>query len=164
MSQSDNILIRAVNENDADFLNYLMNCPSVLQALNEIPTEIHDWADAIKAWLCDNDEEDFIIMNGDTPIGWLGINGLLNEDGTVYLKMAALTPDSQGCGFGTAAILELMCSLKQRGIRKMILHTDRDNIIAQACYRKCGFRIADCLTETMSNEKVVPRYIMEAYL
>ena len=164
MSQSDNIQIRAVNENDANFLNFLMNCPSVLQALNEIPTEIHDWADAIKAWFCDNDEEDFIIMNGDTPIGWLGINGLLNEDRTVYLKMAALTPDSQGCGFGTAAILELMRSLKQRGIRKMILYTDLDNRIAQACYRKCGFKIADSLTETMSNGKAVQRYIMEAYL
>lgn len=164
MSQSDNILIRAVNENDAGFLNYLMNCPSVLQALNEIPTEIHDWAGAIKAWLCDNDEEDYIIMNGDMPIGWLGINGLLNQDRTVYLKMAALLPDSQGCGFGTAAILKLMGSLKQRGKRKLILYTDHDNSIAQACYMKCGFRIADFLTETMSNGRAVLRYIMEANL
>ncbi len=164
MSPSDHILIRAVNEEDAAFLNDLMNCPSVLQALNEIPTEIHDWADAIRAWFCDSDEEDFIVLHGDTPIGWLGINGLLNEDKTACLKMAVLAPGFQGCGFGTAAILDLMHSLKQRGIRKMVLYTDRDNRIAQTCYSKCGFRIADSLTETMSNGKAVQRYRMEACL
>lgn len=164
MDQSDNIRIRSVSENDTGFLNQLMNHPSVLQALNEKPTEKQDWADAIKEWLCDSDEEDFIIMNGDVPIGWLGINGLLNEDRTVYLKMAVLLPDFQGYGFGTTAIHELVCGLKQREIRKIILYTDRDNSIAQACYKKCGFKIADSLIETMSNGRIIPRYRMEAYL
>ena len=48
MSQIDSIYIKAVDENDAEFLNSLMNHPSVLKALNETSTEIRDWMDAIK--------------------------------------------------------------------------------------------------------------------
>ena len=103
-------------------------------------------------------------MNGNTPIGWIGINGLLNEEKTVYMKMAALLPDFQSRGFGTAAIQKLMFILRQEGINKIALYTDHDNCIAQACYSKCGFRIVDSVTETMSNGRVVPRYKMEANL
>ena len=164
MRQSDHIHFRTVDENYAGFLNSLMNHPSILYVLNEIPTQMRDWTEAIKKWSRDDDEEDFIVMNGDTPIGWLGINGLLNEDGTAYLKMAALLPDFQGHGFGTAAIRELMFILRQKGLNKIALYTDQNNCIAQACYRKCGFEIRDSVTETMANGRTVPRYIMEANL
>lgn len=160
----DSIRIRQVCKDDVQFLTLLMNCPSVLQALNEVPTDLQDWTDAIEAWFRDNDEEDYIVLSGDTPIGWLGVNGLRNENRNAYLKMAVLLPECQKRGFGTAAIRKLMHSLKARGIEKMILYTDRDNQIAQACYRKCGFRIAESLTETMSDGNDVPRYRMEACL
>ena len=78
--------------------------------------------------------------------------------------MAAFLPEYQGRGFGTESIRELMEQLKRRGIRKVILYTDRDNLIAQFCYRKCGFRLVDSLTQTMSNGKEVPRVKMEACL
>lgn len=164
MSQTDHIHIRTVNANDASFLTSLMNHPSILHALNELPTQMQDWTDAITEWLCDKDEEDFIVMRGNTPIGWLGLNGLLNKDRTAYLKMAALHPDFQGHGFGAAAVRELMFILKQKGINKIVLYTDQNNYIAHACYRKCGFRILDSVTQTMANGKIVPRYIMEADL
>lgn len=156
--------IRPVCEADAPFLNSLMNRPSVLDALNEVPTELQDWSDAIGEWLRDDDEEDYIVLIGTAPVGWLGVNGLLNEDQSAYLKMAAFLPEYQGRGFGTAAIRELMQNLKARGTKKMILYTDRDNLLAQGCYRKCGFGIVESLTETMSNGKNVPRYRMESCL
>lgn len=30
--------------------------------------------------VCENDEEDYIIFDVITPIGWLGINGLLSKE------------------------------------------------------------------------------------
>ena len=54
---------------------------------DEIPTQLSNWIDAISAWNCDSDEEDYIIFDGETPIGWLGINGLLSEDKIAYIKM-----------------------------------------------------------------------------
>ncbi len=156
--------IRPVSEEDAGFLNALMNYPSVLQALNEVPTELRDWTCAIGEWIRDDDEEDYIILDGNMPIGWLGVNGLLNENHSAYLKMAAVRPEYQGRGFGTSALHQLLRILEHRGIEKVILYTDRDNRIAQECYRKCGFRIVESLTGTMSNGKNVPRYRMESCL
>lgn len=165
MTQTQNIhIIRPINVQDAAFINSLMNCPSVLQVLNEVPSELQDWIDAINAWQSDADEEDFVVLHGNTPIGWLGINGLLNEDRKAYLKMAVLLPDYQGIGLGTKAIQELMSCLRQRGVKKLALYTDRSNRKAQACYRKCGFKVIGSLTETMSNGKTIPRFIMEVCL
>ena len=164
MNQPGNIHIRPVNETDAVFLNTLMNDPSVLQALNEAPSGLSDWTGAIREWLDDKDEEDLIVVYGSTSIGWLGVNGLLNEDKKAYLKMAALLPDYQGLGLGARAIRELMCSLKHRGIAKLALYTDRDNLKAQACYQRCGFEVKESLTETVSNGKTIPRFLMEACL
>ena len=95
-----NAQIKSVCNNDAKFLHLLMNNPSVLQRLNEVPTEQQDWIDAVNEWSHDDDEEDYIVFDGNTPIGWLGVNGLLGEDKTAYLKMAVFLPDYQGHGFG----------------------------------------------------------------
>ena len=156
--------IKSVCNNDAKFLHLLMNCPSVLQRLNEVPTEQQDWIDAINEWSHDDDEEDYIVFDGNTPIGWLGVNGLLGEDKTAYLKMAVFLPDYQGHGFGSFAIRELMSRLKHRGYEKIVLYTDSDNYKAQGCYKKCGFRIVESLVETMSNGMEVSRLKMEACL
>ena len=156
--------IRPVNQNDAEFINTLINDPSVMLALNEIPTSRQDWIDAISEWSRDNDEEDYIILDRSTPIGWIGINGLRNSDQSAYIKMAAILPGYQNRGFGAKAVRELMSGLKQKGYKRILLYTDRDNLKAQACYQGCGFHVVDSLTETMSNGKEVARYLMEASL
>ena len=160
----DQIRIVPVCEKDAHFLFHLMNCPAILQSLNEVPTTEQDWTDAIREWALDDDEEDYIVFAEETPVGWLGINGLMSNDRTAYLKMAAFLPDYQRQGIGSFAIRKLMCSLKRRGIEQLILLTDKDNLIAQACYQKCGFQIVESLTDTMSNGKTVPRYRMVSNL
>ncbi len=156
--------IRSICKKDAEFLFILMNCPSVLQRLNEVPTEKQDWIDAINEWTNDDDEEDYIIFNEDTPVGWLGINGLQNDNKTAYLKMAAILPEYQRRGIGTAAIQEILNNLKNRGFKKVILFTDSDNHMAQACYQKCGFHIVESLTDTMSNGKTIQRLRMDTDL
>ncbi|MBQ6514853.1 MAG: GNAT family N-acetyltransferase [Clostridia bacterium] len=164
--QTDNseIIIRPVNKQDAGFINQLMNCPSILQILNEVPTVLQDWMDAINEWLHDDDEEDYIILEHNTPIGWIGINGLMGQDRTAYIKMAVLLPEYQGRGIGSFAIRNLLQNFKSRGVAKFLLYTDQDNSRAHKCYQKCGFRITETLTETMSNGKEIPRVLMEAIL
>lgn len=43
----ENVQIKKVVENDADFLFQLMNTPAIMRALNETPTQISDWDKAI---------------------------------------------------------------------------------------------------------------------
>lgn len=156
--------IRPVNDSDAEFLYQLMNCPSLLERLNEVPTTRQDWTDAISEWLKDEDEEDYIVLTGDTPMGWLGVNGLRGGDGIAYLKMAAFLPEYQGRGYGTCSIRVVLDNLKRKGIEQVFLYTDSDNAPAQACYRKCGFKVVESLTETLSNGKDVDRVKMVSCL
>ncbi len=158
------IYLRAVTDADAQFLLSIMNTETILNALNEVPTQLGDWIDAIKEWSRDDDEEDYIISDGETAIGWVGINGLSSDDRVAYLKLAAIIPDYHNKGIGQYAIGRVIEMLKQRNYAKVVLYTDQDNLKARACYRKCGFEITETLTEEMSNGKIVARCIMELAL
>ena len=138
-----------------------MNTDTIIKALNELPTQLDDWVDAIKAWRSDDDEEDYIIRSSETPIGWIGINGLSSTDKTAYLKLIAILPNYHNKGVGYHAINQVIEMLRQRGYSKIALYTDQDNRKAQACYSKCGFEITETLTEIMSNGKLVARCKME---
>lgn len=160
----NNIKLRAVSAADAQFLFSIMNLDAILNALNEVPTQLDDWMDAIKEWSRDDDEEDYIICDGETPIGWLGINGLSSADKVAYLKLAAVLPNYHNKGIGYYAISQVIEMLRQRNYSKIVLYTDQDNKKARACYSKCGFEITETITEEVSNGKIVPRCIMELVL
>lgn len=159
-----NIKIIAVTENDAEFLQKLMNNETVMAILNEVPTALAVWVDAIKEWAQDTDEEDYIIFDETTPIGWLGVNGLSSTDKKAYIKMIALLPQYQNCGIGSFVITETIENLKLRGYNSIGLYTDQSNIQAQQCYLKCDFDITAETEQKMSNGAVVKRYIMECSL
>ena len=157
----NNINLRIVSEADAQFLTFIMNTDSVINALNELPTQLEDWLDAIREWSKDNDEEDFIISDGETPIGWLGINSLESADKVAYLKLAAILPEYHNKGIGRYAINQVIEMLRQRKYLKVALYTDQENYKARACYSKCGFEVTETFTEEMANGKTVARCKME---
>lgn len=156
-----NLKIIKVNERDAQFLQELMNNESVMAVLNEVPTTLNVWIDAIIEWKQDIDEEDYIIFNESTPIGWLGINGLSAEEKKVFIKMIALLPQYQNSGIGQYVLNEIIESLRIRGYVSIGLYTNQSNIQAQQCYLKCGFDVTSVIEQKMSNGTVVKRYIME---
>ena len=149
---------------DAKFLYRLMNDQSILDALDEVPTQPDDWANAISAWNCDPDEEDYIILDENTPIGWLGVNGLLSEDRTAYIKMIGLLPQYQNKGAGSYVIDHILETLKVRGFLTAALYTNQNNFRAQRCYKKCGFKVTEELVEEMANGNLAKRYKMEICL
>ena len=157
----NNIKLRAVSDGDAQFLTFIMNTDSVLNALNELPTQLEDWVDAIREWSKDNDEEDYIITDGEIPIGWLGINSLESADKVAYLKLAAILPENHNKGIGCYAINQVIEMLRQRKYLKVALYTDQENYKARACYSKCGFEVTEIFMEEMANEKTVARCKME---
>lgn len=155
------INLRAVSDVDAQFLTFIMNIDSILNALNEQPTKLGDWVDAIKEWSKDSDEEDYIISDGETPIGWIGINGLESADKVAYLKLVAILPNYQNKEIGYYAIRQVVEMLRQRNYLKMALYTDEENFKAKACYSKCGFEVTETFMEEMANGKNVARCKME---
>ena len=153
--------LRTVSDADAQFLTFIMNIDSVLNALNEQPTKLEDWVDAIKEWGKDSDEEDYIISDGETPIGWIGINGLESADKIAYLKLVAILPNYQNKGIGYYAIRQIVEMMRQRNYLKIALYTDEENFKAKACYSKCGFELTETFMEEMANGKNVARCKME---
>ena len=109
----------------------------------------------------DNDEEDYIITDGEIPIGWLGINSLESADKVAYLKLAAILPEYHNKGIGRYAINQVMEMLRQRKYLKVALYTDQENYKARACYSKCGFEVTETFMEEMANGKTVARCKME---
>lgn len=158
------IRLTAVCSRDASFLCHLMNEPSILAALNEIPTTLSDWEGYIPVWEQDPDEEDFILFYANTPVGWLGINGLLSGGKTAYIKMLALLPEYQHMGFGRSAVRQSLKILNHRGFSSAALFTNQINLKAQACYRSCGFEITEAFTEEMADGMLVKRCKMECTL
>lgn len=160
----NNIKLRAVCSDDAEFLTFIMNTNTVLNALNELPTHLEDWVNAIKEWSTDNDEEDYIISDGETPIGWIGINGLESTDKVAYLKLVAILSNYHNKGIGHHAISQIIDMLRQRNYLKVALYTDQENYKAKACYSKCGFEVTETFMEEMANGKTVSRCKMELVL
>lgn len=157
----DNIRIVDANEENARFLFELMNDAFLMDVLNEVPTTIDVWIDAIKEWKQDSDEEDYIIFDDIIPIGWVGINGLSAEEKKAYIKMIVLLPRYQNKGIGRYVIGKIIERLKWQGYLSVGLYTDQCNIKAQHCYLKCGFKVIDEVEQKMSNGAVVKRYKME---
>lgn len=154
------IEIKKVTAEDAEFLYSLMNEPEVLRALNEVPTSREDWMDAIQAWAEDGDEEDYIIWKENVRVGWFAFNGLEADDSAVYLKMAVILPEFQRMGIGSYVLARLLDEVRAGRYREVVLYTNKENLRAQKCYRKCGFTVAEELTERMSDGEVVERYRM----
>lgn len=160
----NDIKLRTVSDADAQFLTFIMNTDCILNALNELPTQLVDWQDAIKEWNMDCDEEDYIISDGEIPIGWLGINNLESIDKVAYLKLAAILPNYHSKGIGYHAISQIAEMLRRRNYLKVVLYTDQENYKARACYSKCGFEVTEIFMEEMANGKTVARCRMELNL
>ena len=155
-----NIRIQNVCKDDAEFLYRIMNDQSILDALDEIPSRLEDWVDAISAWSDDPDEEDYMIFDEKTPVGWVGINGLCSENQTAYIKMIGLLPQYQNKGIGSSVINQVLDILKSRGYAAVALYTNQNNHRAQKCYMKCGFRVIEECIEEMANGNLAKRYKM----
>ncbi len=156
-----NIRMQSVRPEDAEFLYRIMNDQAIRDALDETPTQPGDWVDAIAAWEDDPDEEVYIILDENTPVGWLGINGLASEGKVAYIKMIGLFPQYQNKGIGTWALRQALEMLRARGFAAAALFTNQRNLRAQGCYRKCGFQITEKFVEKRANGKLVARCKME---
>lgn len=160
----EQIEIRKVTHNDADFLFQLMNDEVIMKRLNEIPTCKRDWEEAIGIWENDPDEENYIVWISGKQIGWFSFNNLESGDRIAWLKMAAISSGYQHKGIAKYVLKYLLQQMRERKYCSVLLCTNKDNINAQSCYQKCGFSIIEELTEIMSDNTAVRRFKMECKL
>ena len=153
------VQLRPIETNDAAFLHSLMNHPALMERLHQPPTNLTDWQEAIQLWHSDPDEEGYIITTGSEPVGWFAVNGLCSD--LPYIKMAVLLPEYQVQGIGRRMIDQLCGQLHSQGYSAVRLFTDQDNLRAQRCYQRSGFRIIDTLEEPWPDGSILLRCEME---
>lgn len=153
--------LRPIDMNDAAFLHSLMNHPTLMERLHQPPTSLTDWQEAIQLWHSDPDEKGYIVLHNSRPIGWFAVNDLLSPRRIPYIKMAVLLPEYQDQGIGRRVIDQLCGQLQAQGYSAVRLFTDQDNLRAQRCYQRSGFRIIDTLEEPWPDGSTLLRCEME---
>jgi len=91
--------------------------------------------------LRDPDEANFIIYRGDSPIGWLKLNGLKGE--TAWISMLAVHPAHQGQGAGRFAVHYAEGLAREKGFGRLGIKTTPENNAAQGCYEKLGYTLIE---------------------
>ena len=153
--------LRPVTAEDAAFLQHLMNHPSLMARLHQPATTLTDWQEAISLWHSDPDEEGFIVMIADQPIGWFAVNGLQSPERIPYIKMAALLPPRQNSGIGRCVIQQLCNSLQKAGFPAVRLFVDCDNTPALRCYQRCGFHVLGTEEQSWPDGTTLMQFEME---
>ncbi len=88
----------------------------------------------------DPDERHFLICKGAVPVAYLRINGL--EGGNeAWISMLFVARGFQRQGIGSFAVKNVEGYVRERGFKSIAVQTDEDNLPAQGCYLKCGYRI-----------------------
>jgi len=89
------------------------------------------------------------------------VNDLLSPERIPYIKMAALLPEYQNQGLGRRVVTQLCDWLQAQGYPAVRLFTDQDNLRAQRCYQRSGFRIIAALEEPWPDGSTLLRCEME---
>ena len=123
------------------FVIDLLQEESLKSALHLGDISRNEWEKAFKKNLRDRDEANFILYRGDSPIGWLKLNGLKGD--TAWISGLAVHPAHQGQGAGRFAMLCAEDIAREKGFTRLWLHTALDNVPAQACYEKMGYTLTE---------------------
>ena len=82
----------------------------------------------------------YVVLDRETPIGELSYGELDTEVGKCRVGIKICEISAQGRGFGKDALLAFMRYLFVRfGLQKIEIYTLKDNVRAEALYRKVGF-------------------------
>lgn len=151
------ISLKPIEVKDAWFINELSNNEDIIKILCEDPTTVDFWKEAISEWLKDEDEKDYIIVriSDNKYIGWIGINGLMEEDKSPWIKIISILPESCSKGYGKEAIKLIKANLYKQGYKSLQLWTDECNARAQGCYLKSGFIVEGKETITVGTKAIL---------
>ena len=124
---------------DIDYVISLLADEEIKAALHCGDLTRRKWARAFRKNLRDPDEKNFILYRGDTPAGWLCLNGL--EGDMAWISMLVIHPAHQRQGIGSFAVRWGEEFVKFIGFHTMGVRTTGDNLPARACYEKLGYTL-----------------------
>lgn len=156
MIDDDRIVLRAWASGDIDALGRLRNDLSLQEMLMSQPRPNSEAR--VQDWLTEKSNRDdgvfFVIAEkaSDRVLGYIQVLNISDIHGTGDLGIC-ISPDEQGGGYGSAAMLLLESYLSRVfGLRKLLLHVLADNEGALAFYLKLGFEEVGKLRDHFQND------------
>jgi len=124
-----------------DFVAAIITSNQNKAALHLGDRGIPAWREIFMANLVDPDEANFMIYNKGTPVAWLKLCGMQNENAKAAISMLVVHEDYQRQGIGKFAVCFAEDYVVSKGFTALTIHTTTDNAAAYACYKNLGYAI-----------------------
>ncbi len=107
-----------------------------LPELHGCPIPLSEW----RSTFCppDPDEQNYIVMRGECPVGWFRLNNLCGSDGVLWLAMLSVGRDFRRRGVGRFAVDFAETFAREHGFTALGIHTTADNLPARSLYESRG--------------------------
>lgn len=129
----DQLECSVATEKDIAFINEVYH--ENIAALHGTQRDHDTWKELLSA-----DNTIYYIVYAAAPIAWLRID--LEED-ALWLGMLQVKPTYQRKGIGRYILSVVETMAKERGIRKIGIHTTEDNAAARALYLSAGYEVTE---------------------
>jgi len=121
------------------FVIDLLHEESIKAALHLEDLSRAKWEKSFRKNLRDRDEANFILYRGESPVGWLKLNGLKGDK--AWIGELVIHPAHQRQGAGRFALGYAEEFAREKGFERLKIHTTPDNQAAWACYEKMGYTL-----------------------
>lgn len=132
----NNLAIIPATENEAYFVRILF--VQNKENLNADNISLSEWKEILSA--NDADEKHFLVCKGAMPVAYMKVNGLENAS-EAWISMLFVAKDFQHQGIGSFAIKYAEKYVMEKGFTTIAIQADEDNLPAQNCYLKHGYRV-----------------------
>lgn len=106
-----------------------------------------------------NGYEYYLLMENDTPVGYLGIQ-ILSEKAEMILSKLYILEAHRGKGYGTSAMNFVLERARKETTKKIVLTVNRNNSKTIRLYQKFGFIISKELNNEFENGFTILDYEM----
>ncbi|MEM2839658.1 MAG: GNAT family protein [Thermoplasmata archaeon] len=153
MIETNRLVLRPVEMEDAEFLADLINDPKVRDMLGAYSLVAPISVDAERNWIAQANAKDkeahaiIEVKKEKRPIGILSVKDIDGRNSSAHLSII-LERKSWGRGYGSEAIKAAVSFLVERmNVHRIWLRVDEENARAIRCYEKCGFRFDGVVRE-----------------
>lgn len=129
----DKRMFFVATEKDIPFINETYN--ENIERLHGVHRDENVWKE-----LFSNKDNTYYIVNAGTPVAWFRIDV---EDGQFWIGMLQVKPIHQRKGVGRFILSVAEDIAKEKGYRRIGIHTTEDNIPARTLYLSAGYSVTE---------------------
>ena len=123
--------------------------PFIMEVYNQNIEALHGNNRDKEVWrkLLSDTNSSYYIVYSENPVAWFRVD--FNEDDLLELGMLQVKPIYHHQGIGKFVLLTVESLAKEKGLKRVIIHTTEDNHIAQMLYSSSGYllmEIGPCTT------------------